>query len=172
MAVTGSVGKTTTKECIYSVLREKFKTHKTFGNMNSETGLPLTILDIEETDEIAVTEMGMSAAGEIKGLSDIARPDIAVITNIGLSHIEYLGSQENILKAKLEILSGLKDDGVLIINYDDEYLKHGFDDLLKDKIPQTLCRYGINNGQCDVYAQDIVMEDDCLSCLLYTSRCV
>lgn len=170
VAVTGSVGKTTTKECIASVLSQKYKTHKTDGNKNSETGLPLTLLGIQADDEAAVVEMGMSARGEIRVLSDIARPDIAVITNIGMSHIENLGSQENILQAKLEILSGLKPDGLLIINGDDEYLNRAYQEQLLGKIPQKIIRYGINSSDCDVTAQDIVMESDSLRFLIQTPQ--
>ncbi|MBQ1965888.1 MAG: UDP-N-acetylmuramoyl-tripeptide--D-alanyl-D-alanine ligase, partial [Clostridia bacterium] len=94
VAVTGSVGKTTTKEFIAAVLSQSFNTYKTQGNMNSETGLPLTLLHVAPTDTVAVTEMGMCNFGEISELSHIARPDIGVLTNIGLCHIEYLGSQQ------------------------------------------------------------------------------
>ncbi len=122
VGVTGSVGKTTTKEFISAVISEKFKTHKTSGNYNSEIGLPLTLLDLEEDDEALVVEMGMSELGEISNLSKIAAPDIAVITNIGSSHIERLGSRENICRAKLEIIDGLKQGGGLILNGDEPLL--------------------------------------------------
>lgn len=167
VAVTGSVGKTTTKECIASVLFQIYRTHKTQGNKNSETGLPLTLIGIRSDDQAAVVEMGMSAAGEIKVLSDLARPDIAVITNIGVSHIENLGSQENILRAKLEILSGLKQNGILILNYDDPYLCKAYDEL-NSKISQRIIRYGISNPACDVYAQEIVMGSGNLRFLVQT----
>ena len=162
VAVTGSVGKTTTKEYISSVLSRKYRTHKTEGNKNSETGVPLTLLAVSPSDEAVVTEMGMSAKGEISVLTKIACPDIAVITNIGVSHIEHLGSQENIMLAKLEILEGLSENGTLIINYDDEYLRHAYNDLLFGKIPQRIIRYGINNRDCDVIASEIAMEDGSL----------
>lgn len=168
VAVTGSVGKTTTKECIASVLSRTYQTHKTAGNKNSETGLPLTLLGIQKDDQVVVAEMGMSAKGEIKVLSDIARPDIAVITNIGVSHIENLGSQENILQAKLEILSGLQKDGILVLNYDDAYLKCAYDNELNGRITQKIIRYGIHNSECDVCAQDIVMEDGSMRFLAQT----
>jgi len=170
VAVTGSVGKTTTKECIYSALKEKYKTHKTSGNMNSETGLPLTLLGISDDDEMTVAEMGMSGFREIELLSNIAEPDIAVITNIGVSHIEKLGSRENILKAKLEILSGLNNDGALVLNYDDQLLKKAYDDDLNGKISQRIVRYGINNPLCDYYARDVVMDDGCLRFLAITPQ--
>lgn len=122
IGVTGSVGKTTTKEMIFGVLSSSFNTHKTEGNFNNEVGLPLTLFKLREDHEAAVIEMGMSAAGEISVLTRAAEPTVAVITNIGMSHIEHLKSRENILKAKMEITEGLKDGGVLIINGDDEYL--------------------------------------------------
>jgi len=121
-AVTGSVGKTTTKEMMWSVLSRKFNTHKTEGNFNSTVGLPLSLLTLDETHEAAVWEMGMSARGEIEAMSKAARPKVAAITNIGISHIEMLGSRENIRDAKLEIRSGMPDDGVLILNGDEPLL--------------------------------------------------
>lgn len=122
VAVTGSVGKTSTKECIYAVLNEKYRTHKTPGNLNSETGVPRTILGMTEEDEALVVEMGMSARGEISVLTHIALPDVAVITCIGVSHLEHLGSRENICRAKLEILEGLDKNGTVVYNGDDPYL--------------------------------------------------
>ncbi len=122
VAVTGSVGKTTTKEFIYSVLSQKYKTYKSEGNHNNELGLPLTLLDMPKDTEWAVLEMGMSALGEIEYLSKIAEPDIAIITNIGTSHLEHLKSRENICRAKMEIVSGLKENGALLLNGDEPML--------------------------------------------------
>jgi len=127
VAVTGSTGKTTTKEFIYAVLSEKYKTLKTTGNHNNEIGLPMCLLGIDETYNAAVIEMGMSNSGEIDYLSRIACPKIAVITNIGSSHIENLGSREAIRNAKLEIRSGMSHYGVLILNADEPLLS-GIDD--------------------------------------------
>ncbi|MDD4189360.1 MAG: UDP-N-acetylmuramoyl-tripeptide--D-alanyl-D-alanine ligase, partial [Eubacteriales bacterium] len=104
IAVTGSVGKTATKDMIACVLGQKYNVLKTAGNFNNQIGLPQTIMGLDKQHEAAVLEMGMSGPGEIAILSDIVRPDISVITNIGISHIEKLGSKEDILKAKLEIL--------------------------------------------------------------------
>ena len=121
IAVTGSVGKTSTKDIIYSVVAQKYKTLKTQGNMNNHIGLPMTILGLKDHEAIVV-EMGMNHFGEISKLTNIAKPTIAVITNVGTAHIGNLGSRENILKAKLEILEGLSKDGHLVINNDNDLL--------------------------------------------------
>ncbi len=155
-AVTGSVGKTSTKEFIYAVLSRRFPTHKTYGNMNSETGLPITLLGIKPSDRAAVVELGMSALGEIKALSDIANPDVAVITNIGFSHIESLGSQQNILRAKLEIIDGLKKDGVLILNADDQFLRQAKEALYGSR---QILTFGIDSTDCDVRAESVCCAD-------------
>ena len=162
VAVTGSVGKTTTKEFIYCVLSEGFKAFKTEGNKNSEIGLPLTLMSIPEDCEASVLEMGMSNFGEIDVLTKIARPDVAVITNIGFSHIEYLKTQENIMKAKLEILNGLSPDGTLILNGDDALLKNQ-----KKVWPKTVF-YGIGNKDCEYYAQDILFDNGSTTFLAVT----
>ncbi|MCR4434566.1 MAG: UDP-N-acetylmuramoyl-tripeptide--D-alanyl-D-alanine ligase [Clostridiales bacterium] len=130
VGVTGSVGKTSTKDMIAGVLGQKFNVLKTAGNYNNEVGLPLTIFNLDSFHEAAVIEMGMSGFGEIRRLTSIAKPDIAVITNIGLSHIEKLGSRQNILKAKMEILEGLDRSGLVVLNGDDKLL-YGLKDLLK-----------------------------------------
>ena len=121
-AVTGSAGKTTTKDMIASVLSQKYKTLKTQGNLNNDIGLPLTLLAREPDHEAMILEMGMNHMGEISVLSRIGCPDIAMITNIGDAHIENLGSRENILKAKSEIFEGLGSGGTAILNGDDPLL--------------------------------------------------
>lgn len=121
-AVTGSVGKTTTKELVAAALSAAFRVAKTEGNLNSTIGLPITLLKTLPEDEYLVAEMGMSDLGEIEMMSLTARPDIAIITNIGTSHLEMLKTRENILRAKLEITAGMKDGGILLINGDDRYL--------------------------------------------------
>lgn len=121
IAITGSVGKTTTKELIYLVLNKKHKVLKSNKNQNNHIGLPLTLLNLDNTYEIVVTELGMNHFNEISNLSKICCPDYGIITNIGSAHIGNLGSKKNILKAKLEILDGLK--GSLIVNNNDRYLK-------------------------------------------------
>ncbi|MBO5110669.1 MAG: UDP-N-acetylmuramoyl-tripeptide--D-alanyl-D-alanine ligase [Clostridia bacterium] len=123
VAVTGSVGKTTTKEFIYSVLSETYPTHKTEGNFNNHIGLPLTLFALAPHHRAAVLEMGMSARGEIAYLTRLARPDVAVITNVGTSHLEHLGTRENIAEAKMEIIEGLSHDGLLLINGDEPLLQ-------------------------------------------------
>ncbi len=155
VAVTGSVGKTSTKEMIASVLSQHYKTLKTEGNFNNEIGVPLTLFRIEESDEVAVVEAGMSGFGEISRLTRIIMPETAVITNIGYSHIEKLGSQENILKAKLEILEGLSGDGTVILNGDDPFLRG-----LEGKLPYETLYYGIDSDGCDIKATNIKTFSD------------
>lgn len=123
IAITGSSGKTTTKEMAYCVANEKFKTHKSELNFNNEIGLCKTILSMPEDTEVLILEMGMRGLGEIELLSKYAQPDIAIITNIGSSHIGRLGSKENIAKAKCEIIKYLEDDGILIA-HDDKLIKN------------------------------------------------
>lgn len=126
IGVTGSNGKTTTKDMIHTVLQTRYRVHKTGGNFNNHIGLPLTVLAMPEDTEIAVLEMGMSAKGEIDLLSRLANPDAAVITNIGESHMQDLGSREGIAEAKLEIINGLKEDGVLIYIGDEPLLQKDY----------------------------------------------
>ena len=139
VAITGSVGKTTTKEMIASVLSEKYNCLKTEGNFNNEIGMPLTVLKLSDEHGIAVFEMGMSAFGEISNMTRVSRPDMAVISNIGMSHIGNLGSQEGILKAKLEVTEGFGPGSVLAVNGDDKFLC-GVDNCIK---------FGLGEG-CDV----------------------
>ncbi|WP_047981352.1 UDP-N-acetylmuramoyl-tripeptide--D-alanyl-D-alanine ligase [Ornithinibacillus contaminans] len=122
IGVTGSNGKTTTKDIVASIAKQKYRTHYTNGNFNNEIGLPLTVLAMEANTEVLVLEMGMSSFGEIELLSKLAKPDYAIITNIGESHIEFLGSREGIAKAKLEITSGLSKNGKLIVDGDEPLL--------------------------------------------------
>jgi UDP-N-acetylmuramoyl-tripeptide--D-alanyl-D-alanine ligase len=122
IAVTGSVGKTSTRDMVSAALSRERIVHSTAANLNNEIGLPRTILDASDRDEVCVLEMGMRAAGEISLLSRIATPDAVAVTNIGSAHIEFLGSREAILDAKMEILHGLRPDGALFLNLDDPYL--------------------------------------------------
>jgi len=122
IGVTGSVGKTSTKELISSVLSQKYSVHKTSGNFNNELGVPLTLFGLEEHHEVAVIEMGISGFGEMTRLSKMVRPDISVITNIGYCHLENLGDRDGVLKAKTEMFTYLKDDGTIILCHDDDKL--------------------------------------------------
>lgn len=169
IGVTGSVGKTTTKEMISAVLETKYKVLKTSGNMNSQVGLPLTIFNIEDEHEAAVIEMGMSNEGEMERLADIARPTDAVMTNIGVSHIEQLKTRENIRKEKLNIVNYLSDNGSLYLNGDDELLSEITGKADKDKIEVSekssrglsaceIVFFGIEH-KADLYASDIVSND-------------
>lgn len=123
IAITGSNGKTTTKDILASVLKEKFRVHKTQKNLNNEIGVPKTIMEMNLDDEAIILEMGTERFGEISTLTNIANSDIAVITNIGDSHLLELGTKENIARAKFEILEGLKPDGIFIYNNDDDILR-------------------------------------------------
>ncbi len=154
IAVTGSVGKTSTKEMVASILSSKFKVHKTKGNFNNEIGLPLSVLEMEEDHQVAVYEMGMRGFHEISLLSRIVKPDIAIITNIGISHIERLGTRQNILKAKLEILDGMSKHGTVVLNGDDELLSG-----LRGLLPQKTLFYGINEEQ-DIWAYDLMSKGE------------
>ncbi|MFE7063769.1 UDP-N-acetylmuramoyl-tripeptide--D-alanyl-D-alanine ligase [Sutcliffiella sp. NPDC057660] len=152
VGITGSNGKTTTKDMVTSLLQTTFNVHKTAGNYNNHIGLPLTILSMREDTEVAVLEMGMSGRGEIELLSHIAKPDAAIITNIGESHMQELGSREGIAEAKLEIAAGLKPGGKLIINGDEPLLKNKVSDFDCDVIT-----FGLNDEN-DYVAQDIVLK--------------
>ncbi|MBO5364568.1 MAG: UDP-N-acetylmuramoyl-tripeptide--D-alanyl-D-alanine ligase [Clostridia bacterium] len=155
VGITGSVGKTSTKEMIASVLRQSFETHVTKGNFNNEIGLPLTVFQLNQSHEMMVLEMGMSHFGEISRLTRIAQPELAVITNIGVSHIENLGSREGILQAKLEILEGLQMDGTVIMNGDDEMLWGA-----RGELDCETLYYGMENPNCDLVAKNICTYSD------------
>ena len=154
VAITGSVGKTSTKDIVANVVSKKYKTLKTQGNNNNNIGLPFTILRLED-EEAMVLEMGMNHFGEISLLTSIAKPNICVITNIGTSHIGNLGSRENILKAKLEILEGSKDPTV-IINNDNDLLHKWYEE---NKNNYKIYTYGIEN-ESDINAKNIVLEEN------------
>ena len=154
IAITGSVGKTSTKDIIANVVNMKYKTLKTEGNNNNNIGLPLTILKLKE-HEALVVEMGMNHFGEISLLTNIAKPTLAVITNIGTSHIGNLGSRENILKAKLEILEGMKIPKIIINNDND--LLHNWYQENKGKF--EIHTFGLEN-ESEIEAKDIKMEEE------------
>ena len=122
VGITGSVGKTSTKEMIASVLAQKYHVHKTLGNFNNEWGLPITIFDMPENTEVAVLEMGVNHFGEMRRLSSVASPDICVITNIGIAHLEFFKTREGILQEKSQMIQDMKNGGSIILNGDDDLL--------------------------------------------------
>ena len=156
VAVTGSVGKSTTKEMIAAALADTFRVIKTPANHNNDIGMPMAILGMPLDTQVAVLEMGMNHFGEIAYLSNIAHPDIAVITNIGTAHMEFLGTQEGIRRAKLEIVEGMNQNGLLLLNGDDFLLRH------LDKSPQQRITYfGCAEG-CGVRGLDVTQDGDVL----------
>lgn len=156
VGITGSNGKTGTKDILASILKENFRVHNTVKNLNNEIGVPKTIMEMDLDDEVVVLEMGMERFGEIKTLTNIARPDIAVITNIGDSHLLELGTKENIARAKFEILEGLKPDGVFIFNNDDEVLR----EVIKEyTITQKVIKIGTREDS-DVIIRPIRSDEE------------
>lgn len=150
VAIVGSVGKTTTKDMVAGVLNTEKNTQKTQGNFNNHLGVPLTVFTVEEEHEMLVLEMGMSGFGEIDMLSKIGKPDVVVMTNIGTSHIEKLGSQENIFKAKTEFIKYFTKDNLVIANGDDKFLSH-----VGELGDFKTVYYGIENPKNNVFAKDI-----------------
>ncbi|MBQ7817587.1 MAG: UDP-N-acetylmuramoyl-tripeptide--D-alanyl-D-alanine ligase [Oscillospiraceae bacterium] len=155
VGVTGSVGKSTTKEMIACVLSGTYRVGKTPVNHNNDIGMPMAVLSMPEDTEVAVLEMGMNHFREIAYLASIALPDVAVIINIGTMHIEHLGSQEGILKAKLEILEGMKSDGQVILNGDDALLIN-----VHKKSALNVTYFGVRNPDCKVRAVDVEQIPD------------
>lgn len=149
VGITGSVGKTSTKEMIASVLGVKFNTLKTAGNFNNEVGLPLTVFNIREEHEAAVLEMGISDFGEMHRLSKIARPNLCVITNIGLCHLEFLGDRDGVLRAKSEIFDFAAEGYKAIVNGDDDKLQ-----TLKFRSDLDCTTFGMDSSN-DVYAKNV-----------------
>lgn len=153
VAVTGSVGKTTTREMIAAVIKSRYKTLKTENNLNNEVGVPKTILELDESIEAMVLEFGMVNLGEIRELTVPAKPDVAVITCIGTCHIENLGSRENIKKAKFEIVEGLKKGGTLLLNKDNDMLQSVC-------LPEhNVVYYSVRDVSADIVAKDIAEHD-------------
>ena len=148
IGVTGSVGKTSTADLVKAVCSVKYRTAKTKGNFNNHLGLPITLLSFDPDTQIGVLEMGMDKPGEIDFLADLARPDIEIITNVGIAHIETLGTRENIFRAKMEITDFFGPDNVLVVNGNDEYLSQLCD------TPYRLDKVG-SNGGCRYYLYDI-----------------
>ncbi len=151
VGITGSVGKTSTKEFVASVLAQRLRVHKTRGNYNNEVGVPLTVLSMPEDTQAAVLEMGINHFGEMRRLSRIARPDICVMTNIGQCHLEFLGSREGILKAKSEIFEYMKEEGFVCVNGDDDMLSS-----IQEVKGRRPVRFGLGDGaQNDLYATNV-----------------
>lgn len=155
IAITGSVGKTSTKDMVASVVKQNYTTIKTEGNYNNHIGMPLTIFRLKE-EKALVVEMGMNHLGELSVLTQIAKPNIAIITNVGTAHIGNLGSRENILKAKLEVLEGLKPGGTVIINNDNDLLHKWY---LENKGNYHIITYGIEN-ESNYMAENIIAKED------------
>ncbi len=151
VGITGSVGKTTTKEIIASVLQQQYEVLKTEGNLNNQTGVPQNLLRLRSRHEVAVLELGTNHFGEIRALSKMVQPDICVFTNIGDAHIEFFQSREGILRAKSEMLEYMPPDGTVILNGDDEQLIK-----LKQDYPKAIT-YGLQESN-DYYAKDIELD--------------
>ena len=149
VGITGSVGKSTTKEMVAAVLSRTYRVSKTPVNHNNDIGMPMAILAMPEDTQVAVLEMGMNHFREIAYLSGIAKPDVAVIVNIGTMHIEHLGSMEGILQAKLEILEGMAQDGRIVLNGDDSLLWNLHTSLERASF------FGVRNSTCDVWASAV-----------------
>lgn len=156
IGITGSNGKTTTKDLLASILSTTFKVHKTTGNFNTHIGLPLTILQIAEDTELAVLEMGMRARGEIEFLSELAQPEAVIITNIGESHLLHLGTRQEIARAKLEIVKGLEQDGLLVYNGDEPLLQTEISTM---KLPESMMCFRFGAAEDNEYFPQEVMLD-------------
>lgn len=161
VGITGSVGKTTTKEFCYAVLKAFGRAIKTEGNQNNELGLPRTLFRLDSGVEYAAVEMGMSHAGEIERLARCARPSAGIITCIGVSHIENLGSRENICKAKLEICAGLPEGAPLVLNYDDQALRSA---ALPAHVKPVW--YSLSSEEADVFASAVRQTPEGMTFLL------
>ena len=157
VGITGSVGKSTTKEMVSAVLETTYRVSKTPANHNNDIGMPMAILAMPEDTEVAVLEMGMNHFREMAYLSHIGQPDVAVIVNIGTMHIEFLGSREGIRQAKLEILEGMAPDGKLLLNGSDDMLK-----VLPEPVKQSVTYFGMDD-HCQLQAVDICQESGVLS---------
>jgi UDP-N-acetylmuramoyl-tripeptide--D-alanyl-D-alanine ligase len=154
IGVTGSVGKTTTKDMIASILQEQYKILKSRGNYNNYYGLPLSLLSLKGNEDLAVVEMAMSNLGEIKLLTEIASPRIGVVTNVGPAHLKNLDNVNNVAKAKQELIEGLPEDGIAILNYDNDFVR-GMDEAFTGK---RVIYYGLDND-ADIFADNINTDE-------------
>lgn len=166
VGITGSVGKTSTKEMIAAVLEQKFKVQKTAGNFNNEIGLPLTIFSIREEHQVAVVEMGISDFGEMTRLAQIARPDICVLTNIGYCHLDQLGDRDGVLKAKTECFPFVKEGGLIVLNKDDDKLSsihqvEGHELQWYSLTDQRATVYGYNLKSHGIEGMSAVLQVNC-----------
>ena len=158
IAVTGSVGKTTTRDMVHSTISARYNALKNVGNLNNHFGVPLTLFNLNKEHEAAVIEMGMSNFGEIEYLANMVQPQIGIISNVGYSHVEYLGSREGIFKAKMEVTANFDSNSLLIINGDDDCLK-----ILKGKdLVYQLKTFGFEKDN-DIYCEDYKMTDDSIT---------
>ncbi len=153
VAITGSSGKTTTKDMIASILERKYNIIKTEGNLNNYFGLPLTLLQLTGKEDMAVLEMGMSELGEIKLLTEIAEPAIGVVTNVGPTHLEFLKTVKNVARGKSELIAGLTGDGIAVLNYDNKYVR----EMNRVFTGKKIVFYGLNN-KADIWAEDIKID--------------
>ena len=153
VGITGSVGKTTTREMVACALSAGYRVYKTPGNSNSQVGVPITVFNIPKEAQIGVIELGMSEPGEMTKIAQVAQTDCAVMTNIGVAHIEQLGSKENILKEKLHIQDGMAEDGVLFLNGDDPLLRAAMPNQGRSRI-----LYGLWEG-CDCRGENLHLEN-------------
>ncbi len=158
VGITGSVGKSTTKEMVSAVLESTYRVAKTPANHNNDVGMPMAILSMPEDTQVAVLEMGMNHFREIAYLAAIGKPDVAVIINIGTMHIEHLGSMEGILQAKLEILEGMPENGTIVLNGDDSLLWNQ-----RKALNRKVTYFGVRNGESDVLGEEVCQEENTLS---------
>lgn len=158
IAVTGSVGKTTTRDMVHSTISARYNSLKNVGNLNNHFGVPLTLFNLNKEHECAVIEMGMSSFNEIEYLVNIVRPQIGIISNVGYSHVEHLGSREGIFKAKMEITTNFDENSLLIVNGDDDCLKT----LKNQKLNYKLKTFGFDKNN-DIYCESFEMDEDSIN---------
>jgi len=165
VGITGSVGKTTTKDMVTSVISQKYNALCTQGNYNNDIGVPLTLFNLTDEHEIAVIEMGMNHFGEIHVLTEVVRPQVGLISNIGVAHIEYLGSREGILEAKMEMFDSMDEHGIAVFNADNDMLWS-----MAGKMPQKQVWFGVEN-KAGIYADEIeIVGLEKTKCVIHTDK--